>query len=240
MQAAAWAVRNKWFGTDTEMTEAAYDVHDVLMAEGVDPASELYYDEIEKRVAAQFPVKMAQHQQRTATGSTKRSNDSARRGRAGASSSRGAGGGGGGAGGSAAPQHQQRGRQSARMRRPKEPAAPSVRAILKSISATTYTPTGWSVVRPRACHALPPLRPFASLPHRPPRATVQSVRCVVLPFLATAGDVSSQRARRPRRRLHALHPARPRLTALGEGARVRRARSAVPRGARWGRRQRCR
>lgn len=147
-------MRNKWFGTDTEMTEAAYDVHDLLMAEGVDPASQLYYDEIEKRVAAQFPVKMAQHQQhKTTTGAIKRSNDSARKGRAGASSGRGVGG--AGVVRSAAPHQQQRGRQSSRMQRPTEPAAPSVRAILKSISATTYTPIGWSTVRLRAQHALP-------------------------------------------------------------------------------------
>jgi hypothetical protein len=163
-------VRNKWFGTDTEMTEAAYDVHDVLMAEGVDPASQLYYDEIEKRVAAQYPVKMAQYQQHTTTtGATKRSNDSARRGRANASNARGVGG--GAAVGSAAP-HQQRGRQSARMRRPTEPVAPSVRAILKSISSTTYTPTGWSAVRPTARHALPPVR---SPPARCTSTSIQSV-----------------------------------------------------------------
>ena len=54
-QAASWAVRNKWFGTDIELTEAAYDVHDDLMADDVYPSSDYYYDEIERRIHEQFP-----------------------------------------------------------------------------------------------------------------------------------------------------------------------------------------
>ena len=74
-QAAEWAVRNKWFGTDTEMTEAAYDVHDALMAEGVDPASDVYYGEIERRVTLHFPAKMAQLRRAHAGGSSRRAHD---------------------------------------------------------------------------------------------------------------------------------------------------------------------
>ena len=54
-QAASWAVRNKWFGADIELTEAAYDVHGDLMADRVDPSSDYYYDEIERRIHEQFP-----------------------------------------------------------------------------------------------------------------------------------------------------------------------------------------
>mmetsp|Transcript_20455 Transcript_20455/g.28336 ORF Transcript_20455/g.28336 Transcript_20455/m.28336 type:complete len:285 (+) Transcript_20455:89-943(+) len=56
-KAASWAVRNAWFGTDVEMTEAAYGVHDDLVAEGVDPTSDLYYQQIEERIKLQYPDK---------------------------------------------------------------------------------------------------------------------------------------------------------------------------------------
>ena len=55
-QALQWAARNPWFGTDSEMTYYAYEVHDHLIeAEGYDPNSKEYYEQIGLRVAAQFP-----------------------------------------------------------------------------------------------------------------------------------------------------------------------------------------
>ena len=59
-KAIQWARNNSWFGTDMVMTEFAYEVHDQLVeVEGVDPSSDEYYDQIELRVAMQFPGKLA-------------------------------------------------------------------------------------------------------------------------------------------------------------------------------------
>ena len=55
-QALQWAARNPWFGIDAEMTYYAYEVHDTLIeAEGVDPNSNEYYEQIGHRVAEHFP-----------------------------------------------------------------------------------------------------------------------------------------------------------------------------------------
>ncbi|DBA74159.1 hypothetical protein WJX77_004162 [Trebouxia sp. C0004] len=60
-QALQWAARNPWFGTDAEMTYYAYEVHDHLIeAEGYDPNSKEYYEQIGLRVAAQFPERYAE------------------------------------------------------------------------------------------------------------------------------------------------------------------------------------
>ena len=44
--ATRWAEKNKWFGTDMEMTQAAYDAHDELIAKGMDSSSKQYYREL--------------------------------------------------------------------------------------------------------------------------------------------------------------------------------------------------
>ncbi|GFR41524.1 hypothetical protein Agub_g2220 [Astrephomene gubernaculifera] len=60
VRALKWAERNAWFGTDYDMTALAYQVHDQLVdVEHVDPTSDLYYMEIERRVAAKFPQRWA-------------------------------------------------------------------------------------------------------------------------------------------------------------------------------------
>lgn len=42
--AVAWAQRNTWFGSDMDMTELAYQVHDrLVLEEGVLPSSPRYY-----------------------------------------------------------------------------------------------------------------------------------------------------------------------------------------------------
>ncbi|KAG2446251.1 hypothetical protein HXX76_000843 [Chlamydomonas incerta] len=60
VRALKWAERNHWFGTDYDMTAYAYQVHDRLVdREHVDPTSDTYYMEIERRVAERFPDKWA-------------------------------------------------------------------------------------------------------------------------------------------------------------------------------------
>ena len=57
-KAEAWAENNKWFGTDSAMTYTAFDLHRKLTEEeGIDPRSEEYYTEIDKRIRLEFPHK---------------------------------------------------------------------------------------------------------------------------------------------------------------------------------------
>ena len=58
--ALQWAARNPWFGTDSEMTYYAYEVHDQLIEqEGLDPNSAEYYEQIGMRVEQRFPERYA-------------------------------------------------------------------------------------------------------------------------------------------------------------------------------------
>ena len=69
VRALTWAERNAWFGQERDMTEMAYAVHDALVGEmHIEPTSELYYRELEARVAAQFPEKWAKHAKAAAPG----------------------------------------------------------------------------------------------------------------------------------------------------------------------------
>jgi hypothetical protein len=57
-QAEEWASRNKWFGTDRAMTFTAFEHHrDLVEKEGMDPKSDEYYVEIDKRIRVDFPHK---------------------------------------------------------------------------------------------------------------------------------------------------------------------------------------
>jgi hypothetical protein len=57
-RAEAWAERNKWFGSDEIMTQAAFHFHKKLVeVEGYDPTSNEYYAEIDRRVRTEFPHK---------------------------------------------------------------------------------------------------------------------------------------------------------------------------------------
>ena len=57
-KAAAWAEKNEWFGTDSAMTYTAFDLHRKLTEEeGIDPKSDEYYAEIDKRIRLEFPHK---------------------------------------------------------------------------------------------------------------------------------------------------------------------------------------
>jgi len=56
--AEAWAENNEWFGKDSAMTYTAFDLHRKLTEEeGIDPRSEEYYTEIDKRIRLEFPHK---------------------------------------------------------------------------------------------------------------------------------------------------------------------------------------
>ena len=57
-KAAAWAEKNEWFGTDSAMTYTAFDLHrKITEEEGIDPKSDEYYEEIDKRIRLEFPHK---------------------------------------------------------------------------------------------------------------------------------------------------------------------------------------
>jgi hypothetical protein len=59
-KAQAWAEKNKWFGDDRVMTVAAFAINQELIDEqGFDPASNEYYNEIDRRIRAEFPHKFS-------------------------------------------------------------------------------------------------------------------------------------------------------------------------------------
>ena len=59
-KAEDWAAKNEWFGKDKAMTFTAFEHHkDLVEAEGMDPTSDAYYAEINKRMKVDFPQKFA-------------------------------------------------------------------------------------------------------------------------------------------------------------------------------------
>ena len=54
-KAEGWAEKNKWFGEDEPMTLTSFSIHRKLMEEGFDPQSDMYYNEIDKRMKDTFP-----------------------------------------------------------------------------------------------------------------------------------------------------------------------------------------
>jgi len=57
-KAEEWASKNEWFGKDSAMTYTAFDLHrQVTEEEGLDPQSDEYYVEIDKRIRLEFPHK---------------------------------------------------------------------------------------------------------------------------------------------------------------------------------------
>ncbi len=57
-KAEAWAEKNEWFGKDNAMTYTAFDLHRKLTEEeGMDPQSDDYYLEVDKRIRLEFPHK---------------------------------------------------------------------------------------------------------------------------------------------------------------------------------------
>jgi hypothetical protein len=59
-KAEDWAEKNEWFGQDEPMTLTSFSIHRKLMEEGFDPASNMYYNEIDKRMKETFPHKFEQ------------------------------------------------------------------------------------------------------------------------------------------------------------------------------------
>ena len=56
-----WAEQNPWYGRDTVMTHAAWGIHrQLIQAEGFDPSSDEYYDELNRRIRDAFPKKFQQ------------------------------------------------------------------------------------------------------------------------------------------------------------------------------------
>ena len=59
-KAEAWATENEWFGRDKVMTNVAYAIHEDLVNQGVDPRTDYYYTEIDKRMRDNLPHKFEQ------------------------------------------------------------------------------------------------------------------------------------------------------------------------------------
>jgi len=60
-KAEAWAEENEWYGRDVAMTSAAQGIHrQLVLAERVDPNSDEYYDELNRRLREAFPTKLQQ------------------------------------------------------------------------------------------------------------------------------------------------------------------------------------
>jgi hypothetical protein len=61
-KAEKWAKHNKWFGKDMPMTYTAFDIHKTLVDdEGINPKSDKYYEELDKRIYQEFPLKMKKY-----------------------------------------------------------------------------------------------------------------------------------------------------------------------------------
>ena len=60
-KAQEWAARNKWFGDDVAMTSSAFAFHRQLVEEqGIDHATDKYYEELDGRIKDAFPHKFEQ------------------------------------------------------------------------------------------------------------------------------------------------------------------------------------
>ena len=56
-KATDWAAANEWFNNDRVMTAVALEIDNQVQEEGFDPADDDYYEEIDRRMAEQFPNK---------------------------------------------------------------------------------------------------------------------------------------------------------------------------------------
>jgi hypothetical protein len=63
-KAEQWAEDNPWFGKDTIMTHAAWGIHrQLVQEERLDPQSDEYYDELNRKLRETFPQKFSQSAQ---------------------------------------------------------------------------------------------------------------------------------------------------------------------------------
>ena len=60
-KAESWAEKNDWFGRDKVMTNVAYAIHEDLVNQGIDPRTDYYYSEIDKRMRENLPHKFEQN-----------------------------------------------------------------------------------------------------------------------------------------------------------------------------------
>ena len=69
-----WQAKNQWFGSDgfEEVTSFALGLHQKLVASGVDPRSDEYFDQIDGRVKAKFPEVFGEQGQQTERSEAKR------------------------------------------------------------------------------------------------------------------------------------------------------------------------
>jgi len=62
-RAEQWASENPWFGQDRTLTYAAWGIHQSLVEEeGIDPNTEDYYTELDRRLRDEFPKRFASQQ----------------------------------------------------------------------------------------------------------------------------------------------------------------------------------
>jgi hypothetical protein len=54
-KAETWAEEREWFGSDQELTQGAYKIHEELARQGFDLNSDEYYDELDRRIVKYFP-----------------------------------------------------------------------------------------------------------------------------------------------------------------------------------------
>ena len=66
-KATSWADKNSWFGKDKVLTNAAYGIHEDLVAQGFDPESDDYYNEIDFKMREYFPNKFEKEKRPTQT-----------------------------------------------------------------------------------------------------------------------------------------------------------------------------
>ena len=66
MKAYQWASANEWFNSDVVMTNAALIIDQQLKDEGYDPNSDEFYEEVDARMAQNFPHKFSQPAQQVA------------------------------------------------------------------------------------------------------------------------------------------------------------------------------
>ena len=66
-KATGWADKNSWFGKDKVLTNAAYGIHEDLVAQGFDPESDDYYNEIDFKMREYFPNKFEKEKRPTQT-----------------------------------------------------------------------------------------------------------------------------------------------------------------------------
>ena len=79
-KAEEWAEKNEWFGEDEPMTLTSFSIHRKLMEEGFDPASDSYYNEVDKRMRDTFPHKFESSTPTQAVASANRGGPARRKG----------------------------------------------------------------------------------------------------------------------------------------------------------------